>query len=356
MWNTNSLMYNKKMKWIKRLTIVALILLIILLTITAISYFFVETRFVPNGDNVVKKEIQNLPINDELSEFYSSNPPINEISEQNFPKNQKITIYSIKNRNLITKNEALAIAEALNFANEPRIVDDYFSGTTYVWNRNNESLIIYSKNALVSYSTGEITRTVNKNLSEKEVSDIAKNAIQKLIDSNEFEHSFNIYLSRGGSEEDIYQKNINDAEFYQVNFSPKFPNNNSYKVVTQNPKDSTSYVWVLPDGTINKIVIQLIDINETNLGQLETSDYSSFVDRLDQATIVNLDNGNIYPPNVAGLIENVYAQKVEIGYLIDYAKSQFLIPIYIIYGRAVVNESWGKIEYSAVLYLPISSE
>lgn len=254
----------------------------------------------------------------------------------------------------ISTERISVIASNLGYTEEPLIVDDRDLGQIYIFNSADHSTSITPNSNSISYGSNKDYTAINKQISDSDLVIIAKDFLSDNlgVDTNNLEFINFTYYKTSATGEEFEVTTKDNADFYQLNFSPVI---DGKAIITLDPRQTLYFVWILPDGTVNKAAVQEIG-NVENVGsELDLKDYNEIVNSVDQAKLVSLDQGNVNIPDVnSQYIKSVVIDDIELAYLFTSSEDNLLQPIYILNGTANVIGSNTEVE--AVLYMPAISQ
>lgn len=279
------------------------------------------------------------------------------LSENSVSLPSSVPLLQVELGSPFDQNELDVIASNFNFDTNPNIVNDVDRGTTYIWTSPSESLIAYSQTRKLMYSLEGERISETRNLSQDEIISIAKDfLINKLnVPAAEFTSIFYLKENETPSTEGLLETTEQDADFYQVNFSPT---SSDFKVVTLDAKTSPIYVWVLNDGTVSKSEAIIFEKVFPVEQEVKVRSFDEIVSNIDKAIVVGAQgkaSGQIsvidFPENS---LQNVEVNSLELVYLMDDPSVDFLLPYFSLGGTARVQ---GIIEDLEVkLYLSAIKE
>ena len=264
----------------------------------------------------------------------------------------ELALINIDSQTPLDKEEAQKIANNLGYQGDPKAVNDINEGTTYIWNSESGPLIAYSKSRRVEYSFATPTNTINKQISDEGIKNIAKDFLVKNFGLSNDELSFSFFTYINFSQSETHGErtsNKKDASVYQVNFTP---NIGDTKLLSLDPDSSPIYVWITPDGTVAQAVVTKFKDIETSSTKFKLKSLSEIKNTINQSVIVSLDNGNLDPEEVSKSVDSVAINSLDIAYLIDRSKSSFLSPVYVLTGTAKIKGTLDNKNVNTTLYLP----
>lgn len=249
------------------------------------------------------------------------------------------------------ESEILNIAKNAGFNEKDYITSkDIKRGITYIFKGQGETLTVYSRTNQISYVKEGEQAIINKQLTNDAIIQIAKDFLndKSLSDNNKLSFSFITFMKIGPAIEHVEIVPKEEATVYVVNFVPV---DSDIKLVDFNPFTSMINVWVLPDGSVTKAEI----INSANTSFTEEKyplkDYSDFVNSVQNATMVNLDDGNVFMGDLSsGSVEKVTIEKIELAYFRQNNTSNIYQPIFLLNASAELTGYEEPV--NAVLYLP----
>ena len=255
---------------------------------------------------------------------------------------------------IISEEESIKIANNLGFNFEPVTVPDVIKGKKHRYSGSDYVLLITLESGLIDYERNLILGEVaNKQLSDAQIIKTAEEFLTQngLASSSEIKTlSVSYYEERGG--QGLYQTTHESATFYQVNFTTSIADT---PILTLNPQNSPFFVRVLPDGTILKAHIEKFGEIKEGEGVRKLKDYDELLTSQEEATLISLDSGNIYLPDIPkNSIKLITITEIELAYLKESSASQVLQPIFLLKGTADVSGFPDNID--AILYLPAISE
>ena len=309
--------------------------------------------FLAKGSKKPSEEVKHLKkpnIPDFTKESYPIESSLNQ-SDFSFPKEMPVLI--VKPKPGFLPDEAKSIAKSSGFDREPKITQDINRSTTYIFNTDKASMVIYLRDRIIDYTLNIEPEVVNKQLSPDAIENIAKDFLIKSLQLPEEQIQFFnlLFLLDTESEEVAPLDSQEDARVYQVNFSPKISNR---PIITLDPKNTPYSVQILRDGTP-------FAAHTTDLGEIKESfeiykimSFSEFNSSLPNAKLITLGDSNLssYFPGKGG-IQKLLVNQVDLAYFMDAPQSEIFQPIFLLTADAILTgESETK---KAILYLPAVS-
>jgi hypothetical protein len=321
--------------------------------IVIIVIIFIQSS--KNKQNISNtKNLPRLEINKEYKDKFTIRLSIKK-EDFIFPK--KLPLLEIDQNFNLDEDLAKKIASNLGFSDNFNKINDTFDGKTYFWINDQATLFIYFGSKKIRYTSKNNTISVNKQLSKEDIISIAENFItdKNILNKESFQVGNVKFLKESqeykGGENSYEETSKENATIYQVSILPK---NTDYEIITPNFTDSSSYIQIKPDGSIYSFQITLLNPLKRGLTEYKIKDYEEFKNNIEKAVLIELI-GNTYllsdlPKN---FIQEIEINKIEIAYLMESKKSNYLIPIFKLSGKALINSPEKAI---ATLYLPAISE
>lgn len=321
------------------------ILIVFLSFLIVSSVLFIKLKL---NNNKVDLPISAVPAPPKIPKFYKGEIKMQFILEPDILDIPK-TLPALKSKENfpLTESSTLEIAKLLGFdANNFKIAKDNKRGNTYFWNKDSESLIIYSKSNEIVYTNNKES-FVNKQLSDKEIISLAVNHIMLIpwYKDKILENVSISYIKSSPSDEEVRIVQRSEAGLFLVNISPI---NTGYRLISINPMYAPISVYVSVDGTVVKSKIQ----NLTPEPTLETYGVKSFEDikaSAGEAKVVSLDEGNVFIYDLTDdEIKEIAINNIEIAYLVDSANKDLYLPVFLLRGTTKINTK--DVEVSLYLF------
>jgi len=270
----------------------------------------------------------------------------------NFPKElpylEKQTLPSL------TKSEASLIATNLGFNSDPLDVTDALKGEILIWNSEINFLTVTLRERKIKYGpnynpTEKINDIIDKNLSEKEMINIAQNFLKEKLASFiinpsfsslvylRFEEGLELFQETEKENSQIVQFNFNDGDFI-------------YPILTLNPQATNIYVQLQKDGTVINMETTFLSKTTESLQKFSLKNYDEVIAEAPNAKIVSINNGNENLSDInSSDIENISIDNIYIAYYLEKQSDEYFQPIYVLKGNVLIKDVSQKLPIS--LYL-----
>lgn len=274
------------------------------------------------------------------------------IEEISLPK--ELPVLEVSPAGKIPEAQAREVAENFGYDFEPRIAEDIYDGTTYIWEEQGSVLYVRARTKKIEYQAyTNPASAINKQLSNDALIQIAKDFLlsNRLISPEEVEFSSFVFYKADPSREGLYPAPKNEAIFYQLNFSPKF---SGFEILTIDPTKTPVYVTLLPDGNVYQAQVTWLGEVKQSQEFFKTKDIEEIKNSLGEAVLVSLDDGNVYLEDLGTEdIQKVAVSEIKAAYFRESPETKIYQPIYLLEGMARVRGFSQEIR--ATLYLPALS-
>lgn len=321
-----------------------IILILIFVVVILTSYFYFVSKTKPISTTSPQKP--------KLPSYITGQLPI-EISfkEEDFDFPSSLPTLSLSKRN-ITRDLAIGISQGLGIASPIQEFKDVNEGIKYFVNDGQHFFMATPRNSTVKYSMSaiEIPTTINKNISDNELANIATDfLIKNGFYSKEQVKPLPVLYYKEGShpEEGLIETSKSSAIVFQVSF---VFNSSKYEIVTETAGSEQIFVQILPDGRIYNAEVLLIDNIQESQTSFALKAYQDLVNNIGEATLISL-SGDLITPSELKLtdIVSLKIEKIKLAYYLEPNKENLLLPIFLLEGPAVIK---GSSANSATLYIP----
>lgn len=334
---------------------IIVLIFIILLGITLVWFI---TKFKSQSKKQKDQSQVSIQPKIEIKQQYKGKPTITLSFKKdsfNFPR--KLPLLEIEKETKLDENLIKEIAKKLGFVTNFTVIDDPIDGKTYFWSNEENVLFVYSKSKTIRYSSKKKESYINKQLSGNDILALAQNFITKnnILEKDSFQLDNVTFLKKTQKNKEYeggYQKTIKEeADLYQVDILPK---DIHYKIIKTNSTETTSYIQMTPDGSVYSFQITLINLKK-GITEYKIKNYEEFESKINESKIIELKGGFYLLSELEeSFIQNINIENVEIAYLMDFPKNNYLIPVFKLSGKATIKAS--EQEAIATLYLPAFSE
>lgn len=264
---------------------------------------------------------------------------------------ESLPIVKVSPTPAFSEEKAREVASLFGYDFEPKVVQDIYDGNVYIWETDGSILYVRSNSRKIDYQAYiDPTSVINKQLSNDQVQRIARDFLidNGLVTSSEAGFSSFVFYEVGQSTEGLFTTTKENADFYQVNFSPKF---SGYQILTLNPDKKPITVTVLPDGSIYEAeVTRLGELKET-AETFSTKTLEEVRNQIQNAVLVSLNDGNIFLEDL-GIqdIQSMVIQDIKVAFFRESPTADIYQPIYLLKGNTRVRGFTQRV--NATLYLP----
>lgn len=328
-----------------------LLLLVIILLISFIIYFFTrnQSTFIEDKENF----LLSLPEPSIHQEYRGKTKVKLEIKESEYKFPSKLPLLERQSTIEITPEDVMSLSSRLGFEDKPIISEDQTKGNIYIFNSSTNSLIVTLQMGSIKYTPNKqardiITNAINKQLTDKNIIEIAKNFLLDKIEipNNNLTHVDTFYLTLNKTLESYQQTSKEAAVLYQLNFSPTYQ---KLPLITSNPLNTPYTVQIIRDGEILNSEIVFPPTYKTTNTQYKIKNYDQFLSRINEAYLVSLNDSNVNLPDLGeNEVKEITITEVKLAYLLDDINSQVLQPIFILEGTT-------SLDFKTILYLPALS-
>ncbi|MBL7036937.1 hypothetical protein ISR94_03865 [Candidatus Microgenomates bacterium] len=322
-----------------------IIYIVILLAIIIFSVYLSTTK------TTKEEKIVLSPPKPDISKRIDGNLPISfNISVKDFSIPEKLPFLKILFKKP-SEDESQDLAKRVGITTAPNIFRDANKGIKYYWNTIDYSLIITPQTSVVKYfsNSSKPPATIDKNLTEKEVIERAKNFTENILSINkEILKAYSVvYYTTSDTSEGFTKTDKGNATLYQVNITD---NSTGYNILTTEADNPLMFVQLLPDGTIYSFQGVLYQNITKGITEYPLKTYNDIIESKDRINIVNISND--YLPLVDLNIKDFNAidiNEISIFYLLDDRRNPELQPIFYLKGDVSISNSTAD---KASFYLP----
>ncbi len=279
-----------------------------------------------------------------ISNYLEEIPITSNIEQGSFDVPTSAPLMSVQ-RGSLSESKILEIAQKLGFGQNYKTGNDTRKGRVYVFTTETDSLVAFLSSGEITYTTRKDFPAQNKQLSDTALTSTAKDFIENYFSpANSLSFSFVTYLDSADEHSQIVERDL--ANIYKVNFSPV---RSEYRLVQENPTSSGITAWLANDGEIFKVEYKHFETATLSSEKHPLKNYGEFLTTLNEASLVSLDDGNIFPNDLPkDTIQSITVNRVELAYLQESGKVVYQ-PIFLLSG---VAETTDGDSLSATLYLP----
>ena len=191
---------------------------------------------------------------------------------------------------------------------------------------------------------------VNKQLTDADiVASSHKFAEEKFgVKKDEYELFSLKYFCTGGGPEGYHECERQKANFFSINYVTKI---SDYPLLSWNVDESPLSIRMLANGNVYQAKFNYLPLIKEMPETILIKDYQKLISDLDKSTIISLDEGNYYIPQISlENIDKVIIDNISIFYLIDDNNPKLYQPMFLLTGTAEIKDY--TYEPSIKLYLP----
>jgi hypothetical protein len=328
--------------------IIIIVSVLFILIIVFVFYLFIQPR--KESEKIVRPSLPKPSIPSEYGQPFSVK--LN-ISERDFKFPATLPVITTSDTQPLTESQIVDIGKNFGFEESPTTANDIEEGKTYIWSNDQGSLLIYSKTRRISYISTRSINTINKQVENTALIDIAENFLtnKNLVSSDSINFSGLVFYRAQEFTESFSKTEKDSANIYQINFSIKATD---YPIITTYPEYSPINVRILTDGEIYSAEIVKISLSPSS-EEYKIKNFQEFNNSLSEAKIISVAGGEINVSDVPkGEIENATFDSVQLGYFFDTPKNQVYQPVFILKGSVVLKNTKSPLD--TTLYMPALSE